>query len=201
LPTALFVPSLAIYASMRSSVPTGTEFFVTPMRINWFGLPPSIIHVVTLPSASLTSTWNHECGLIISHFTSVPLSFSGLFTSNSAEKAWCAPSGTPTNSIPTPTTIAASLVRMWDPLLNVTTACTPCRISTGLVRALFRRGFSGPLLQCARVGQHVHDRVVALVAGMLEERPLRIHPLEGHFGGKGPRPRLRVVDRETVVDS
>ena len=67
--------------------PTDRLFFVTPSRISWFGLPPSIIQETTLPSGPFTSMWNHEWGLIISHFVSVPCSFIGLLTSNSAENA------------------------------------------------------------------------------------------------------------------
>ena len=60
---------------------------MTPFRISSFGLPPSIIHRTSCPSASWMSMWNQECGLIISHRTSVPVSVSGFSTSNSAEKA------------------------------------------------------------------------------------------------------------------
>ena len=72
---------------MVSSVPIFTVYLVTPSRISVFGLPPSIIHSVTCPSGPFTSIWNHEWGLIISHFESVPFNVSGLVTSNSAENA------------------------------------------------------------------------------------------------------------------
>src|SRR4029450_6272271 len=91
-------------------------FFVTPCLISWFGLPPSIIHSTTVPFSSLTSKWNHEWGLIISHFVSVPRNLNGLLISNSAEKAWCANTGRAARSRPTPTLATARLDGILSPL-------------------------------------------------------------------------------------
>ena len=68
-------------------MPIWRVYFVTPTRMSEFGLPPSTIHSTISPFGFFTSMWNHEWGLIISHLTSVPLSTSGFFTSNSDENA------------------------------------------------------------------------------------------------------------------
>src|SRR5215510_12620621 len=146
---------------MVSSVPIGTVFLVTPMRINWFGLPPSISHSVTLPSGSFTATWNHECGLTISHLISDPFKVSGLFTSNSAANAWCARTWAATSNTAAQAITTTSFARM---------SVRPLLCLLGL------RLFLG-----ARAGEDVGNSVVGLVARELEDRSL--HLRERRFGG------------------
>jgi hypothetical protein len=75
------------------SVPIFTASRVKPRRNNVFGVAPSIIHGVVVPSAFLTSMCSHECGLIHSIFTIVPFSVTGRLASNSAANEWCAATG------------------------------------------------------------------------------------------------------------
>ena len=68
----------------------GSDCLVKPRRSKVFGVPPSIIHRVVVPSGFFTSMWIHEWGLINSSFATVPRSFNGFLASNSAVNAWCA---------------------------------------------------------------------------------------------------------------
>ena len=74
---AVFEPSLARYASTVISSPGFRERLLQPSRIRPFGFDVSIIHCAVVPVGSLTSMVIHPCGLIISHFTTVPLSVTG----------------------------------------------------------------------------------------------------------------------------
>src|SRR6516225_6787296 len=55
-PFARFVPSFAWYPSTRISAPIGRSFLVKPRRRSVFGVPPSTIQRVGVPSAFFTST-------------------------------------------------------------------------------------------------------------------------------------------------
>src|SRR5512138_2187840 len=81
---AVFDPSLARNASTVISSPNFNDRLLQPSRIRPFGLDVSIIHSVVFPSASGTASVIQPCGLIISHFTTVPLSVTGFCASNSA---------------------------------------------------------------------------------------------------------------------
>jgi len=48
----------------------------------------STIHRVVFPSSPATSIVIQPCGLIISHCTTIPLSVTGFWKSNSAAKEW-----------------------------------------------------------------------------------------------------------------
>src|SRR5687768_8990641 len=65
-----------------------------PLRCSVFGVPPSTIQTSFLPSLVLLSMWIQACGLIHSTLVTGPRSVTGALASNSAEKAWCASSGT-----------------------------------------------------------------------------------------------------------
>ena len=54
-PLARLAPFFARYPSMVISVPGCSDALVKPRRTSVFGVPPSIIHLVTVPSAFLTS--------------------------------------------------------------------------------------------------------------------------------------------------
>src|SRR6185295_19451954 len=98
--------------------------------------------------------WNHEWGLIISHFVSVPFIVSGLVTSNSAENAWWAHTGAVATSRRTAAVAMVSLVRIETPSLLLT--CSR-----------FLRGcFGGSLLFSPNSSQRVRDAVVSFVTGM-----------------------------------
>src|SRR5439155_25419524 len=98
----------------------GRSFFVKPRRSSVFGVPPSIIHRVIVPSAFFTSTWIHEWGLISSTFATVPRNLIGCLASNSAVNAWCAHTGIVAESKPTPATRTASLLRIgFSPLIEI----------------------------------------------------------------------------------
>src|ERR1019366_2133000 len=79
---------------MRISVPAGSAALVKPRRSRAFGLPPSTIQGVTLPSGPLTSICIQEWGLIHSISVTVPRNLTGLPGSNSAANEWCAHRGT-----------------------------------------------------------------------------------------------------------
>src|SRR5437762_5676812 len=81
-------------------VPTGRELLFHPRRNNWFGAPISTFQPTDFPSASLTSMYTQECGLIHSIFVTDPFKVTGLLASNSAENAWCAASGAPSPGAP-----------------------------------------------------------------------------------------------------
>ena len=70
--------------------PGFSEFFVQPSLMRPFGFDVSTIHCVVVPSGAVTSIVIQPCGLIISHFTTVPLSVTGFWASNSAANEWCA---------------------------------------------------------------------------------------------------------------
>src|SRR5262245_15946902 len=54
-PLARLAPFFARYPWMVISVPASTDFLVKPRLTSVFGVPPSIIHRVTVPSGFLTS--------------------------------------------------------------------------------------------------------------------------------------------------
>ena len=89
-PLARFAPFFARNPSTVISVPGCSDVFVKPRRNNVFGVPPSIIHLVTVPSGFFTSRWIHECGLIHSIWVTAPRSVTGWLASNSAANEWCA---------------------------------------------------------------------------------------------------------------
>ena len=66
------------------SVPAFTLSRVKPLRSSVFGVAPSIIHGVVVPSSFFTLTCSHACGLIHSMRVIVPCNSTGLLTSNSA---------------------------------------------------------------------------------------------------------------------
>ena len=70
-------------------------FTFRPWRIRPAGLSDSSFHEVTLPSAPLTSTYHHECGLTFSSLVSVPVMVNSFCVSNSAFAEWCARAGAP----------------------------------------------------------------------------------------------------------
>src|SRR5713226_735974 len=169
---------------MINSVPMPRVCFVTPALMSWFGLPPSIIQEITVPSWSFTSRWNHEWGLIISHFVRVPRSLNGLLMSNSAENAWCAMTGAAASSRPTPTPITARLIRTGSP---------------SLFRGFLFRGFlGGSLLLCPSAREGVLQAIIPFVAGVLKYRTYRLLPR--YFCGPGSDPRRRIFDRELIAD-
>src|SRR5262245_28283801 len=177
-------------------MPAESVFFVTPSRISWFGLPPSTNQRTTWPSGPFTSMWNQECGLIISHFTRVPSSFIGLFTSNSAEKAWCARSDADASTNPTPATTNARFVLI---------AVSPLRRPEGLrlpTTPLLRRfpcGRFRPLLVLEpRTGEGVLQPAVAFMTSVLEDWTDCL--LHGQLGRPGSCPCRWIVDRKFVVD-
>src|SRR5262245_7672551 len=127
--------------------------------------------------------WNQECGLIISHFTRVPSSFIGLFTSNSAEKAWCARSDADASTNPTPATTNARFVLIAvSPLLR--------RFPCGRFRPL--------LVLEPRTGEGVCQPAVAFMTGVLEDWTDCL--LHGQLGRPGSCPCRWIVDRKSVVD-
>src|SRR4030095_14215886 len=71
-------------------------------------------------------------------------------------------------------------------------ACTPS------VRALLRRGFGRFLLFAPRAGERVPHAVVALVAGVLEDRAHRLR--HRRFGRPRRAPGRGIVDREPVAE-
>src|SRR5438128_1465802 len=169
---------------MTISVPTARVFFVTPCLMSWFGLPPSIIHGTTVPLSSFTSKWNHEWGLIISHFVRVPRSVNGLLMSNSAENAWCAIAGAAASSRPTPTPTTARLISIESP--------------SSFRGFLFRGFLGGSLLLCPSARQGVVQAIIPFVTGVLEYRTCRLLP--GYLRGPGSCPRRRIFDCELIAD-
>src|SRR4030095_12660847 len=75
---------------MVTFVPGGRSVFFSPRRSNVLGVPASNAQFSVVPSGFLTSTYSQECGLIHSTFVILPVTWTGLFTSNSAVKEWCA---------------------------------------------------------------------------------------------------------------
>src|SRR2546427_6476233 len=169
---------------MVISVPMASVCFVTPCLMSWFGLPPSIIQLTTVPFSSLTSKWNHEWGLIISHCVRIPRNLNGLLMSNSAENAWCAITGAAASSRATPTPTTARLMRIESP---------------SLFRGFLFRGFlGGSLLLCPSAGQGVVQAIIPFVTGVLKYRTYRFLPR--HFCRPGSCPRRRIFDRELIAD-
>src|SRR5712692_4146456 len=169
---------------MIISVPIASVCFVTPCLMSWFGLPPSIIHGTTVPLSSFTSKWNHEWGLIISHFVRIPRSLNGLLMSNSAENAWCAITGPVASSRPTPTPTIARLIRTGSP---------------SLFRGfLFRSFLGGSVLLCPSAREGVVQAIIPFVAGMLQSRTYRLLPR--YLCGPGSCPRPGIVDGELIAD-
>src|SRR5438128_7788870 len=86
-PFATGPPNLARKPVTTTSRPAGTVSRFHPSRNSALGAPSSKRQLVTLPSGSVTSTYSHECGLTRSSFVTLPVTFTGLSTSNSAAKA------------------------------------------------------------------------------------------------------------------
>src|SRR6266566_1580761 len=169
---------------MISSVPMARVCFVTPCLMSWFGLPPSIIQVTTVPLSSFTSRWNHEWGLIISHFVRIPRSLNGLSMSNSAENAWWAITGAAASSRPRPTPTTTRLIRIGSP---------------SLFRGFLFRGFlGGSLLLCPSAREGVVQAIIPFVTGVLKYRAYRFLP--GYLCGPGSCPRRRIFDPELIAD-
>src|SRR6185295_9636211 len=87
---AVFDPSLARNASTVMASPAFRDRLLHPSRMRPFGFDVSTIHSVVLPSGPGTAMVIQPCGLIISHFTTVPVSVTGFCESNSAVNEWCA---------------------------------------------------------------------------------------------------------------
>src|SRR5262245_4663436 len=66
------------------------------------------------------------------------------------------------------------------------------------VRRLLRGRLGGELLLVADDAHHIRGRTISLVAGMLEERPLLLHPRERQFPAPGSRPGLLILDCESI---
>src|SRR5205823_4232151 len=86
-PFATGPPAFARKPVISTSVPALIVSVLQPSRIRALGAPSSKRQLVVVPSASLTSTYSHACGLVNSIFVTVPLTLTGLFTSNSAANA------------------------------------------------------------------------------------------------------------------
>src|SRR6266850_1729345 len=169
---------------MINSVPITRVFFVTPCLMSWFGLPPSIIQGTTVPLSSFTSRWNHEWGLIISHFVRVPRSLNGLLMSNSAENAWCPITGAAASSRPTATPTTVCLIRIESP---------------SLFRGfLFRGFFGGSLLLYASAREGVVQPIIPFVTRVFKDRTYVLLPR--HLCGPGSCPRRRIVDGELIAE-
>src|SRR6185369_16186197 len=125
------------------SVPSGKEFLVNPFRSRAFGLPPSTVQAVTLPSVPTTSIWIQECGLTNSHLVTLSASLIGRFSSNSAAKAWCAHIGAASDNRATLAVAIASFMRIEVNLLL--------------------------LLGGASAAEVIRHAVVAFVAGVLKQ--------------------------------
>src|SRR5437868_15386472 len=81
---AVFELSLARKPSIVTTSPIFNDCRVQPCRINPFGLPISHAHVAFLPSESATSMYTNAWGFSHSTLETAPVSFTGLFASNSA---------------------------------------------------------------------------------------------------------------------
>ena len=120
LPEAEIPKAVAWYAKTLIWLPTGRLALVMPLRRRLVGGPPSIPHVVTLPSVPFTSIQIQAWGLTSSTLLTVPCRLTGLFSSNAAAKEWCALTGTAASSRPSATTTPRTLtvIRIWCSFLN-----------------------------------------------------------------------------------
>src|ERR1700683_3902158 len=148
---------------MTITLPSGSEALVKPRRNSAFGLPPSTIQLVTLPSGPLTSIWIQEWGLIHSISVTVPVSLMGFCGSNSAAKEWCAHAGAVASNKPTPARAKSSF------------------FISGLLLFLFCEF----LFFRACAGEVVRHAVVAFVARVFEYRAVDLRH------GDLSRPRRR----------
>src|SRR5262245_31532256 len=172
---------------MTSSVPAVSESRVMPRRSSVFGVPPSTIHSSHFwpavnwhacgPSALGTSMWIQACGFTHSSLTTLPLSSTGRFGSNSPPKAWCPTSGTPASTIPNPAIVIVNLARMRSLLLFAL---------LGVV------GFLEP-----RALENVLERVVAFVARVFVQAILGCRPRV--LAGPRLSPRVLIFNRKPIL--
>ena len=72
-PLARRAPFFARKPSTVISVPSFSDALVKPRRTRVFGVPPSIIHLLTVPSGFFTSRWIHEWrGMLVRRPISAP---------------------------------------------------------------------------------------------------------------------------------
>src|SRR5690606_28938310 len=146
-----------------------------------FGEPPSMAHDVFAPASSATSMWIHECGLMSSTFVTVPFSDTGFSTVNSAAKAWCALAGPPLPSTTAPSSAApaapaaprsarAAVGGAAVVIVVLIVGCSGFNEWSGAAPSARRCLGLGARFVGACAAQQVCETVIALVAGVLEQR-------------------------------
>src|SRR5688572_9638840 len=149
-----------------------------PRRSSVFGVPPSTIRAVVVPSAFLLSMWIHACGLIHSTRVTGPRRFTGLLASKSAANAWSATAAAPPISAHASAApaITYNFVRICIYLL--------------LFLLFRRRGLSRLLAQIA-----VHQLLDEFDALELHQLRVRLDaPVQRHADFLGAREGLGILD-------
>src|SRR5690242_8008817 len=129
--------------------------------------------------------WIQECGLVTSHFTTVPFNLSGRLWSNSAANAWCAHAGAAVSSTPKSTSSFVFISRSF----RIESMALLCCLGCGGPLCRFRLGH-------ASAAEGICQWIIRLVACVLVELPVNLG--DGQLAGPRFRPHSGIFHRELV---